>query len=361
MLKLILSSVLLFSATFACAQTREWTVMAYVNGRNNLESNALKDLHELELGYHKQDKVSIVVELARSADFAKREGNWSGVRRFEVLGNLNPFALRMNDMKILSPDTDMGSPEELVAFIRWAKTRYPAKRYLLVMWGHGISNIGLSTDNLTGHYITLPALKSALISTGGVDVLFADACAMQTVEFVYEMRGAAKYVVGSQLDTPKTGFPYYSLARLVHAPQMTARKLSAVIAGDYVKRYMLSSKPVIISAADVSRAGQLSGLMRANMRAVPRQLKRKFLLDFFWQTGDFSKGIKKFEYFDRALAANDKRMDSIVRGQLIFFKAANHKELGGLSGLGMGLPRTMDFMLRYLQLDFHTDSGARFR
>ena len=33
-------------------------------------------------------------------------------------------------------DTNAGKPEVLVDFIRWAKVRYPAEHYLVVLWGH---------------------------------------------------------------------------------------------------------------------------------------------------------------------------------------------------------------------------------
>jgi len=33
--------------------------------------------------------------------------------------------------------TNAGDPKVLVEFIRWAKARYPADHYMVVLWGHG--------------------------------------------------------------------------------------------------------------------------------------------------------------------------------------------------------------------------------
>ena len=52
-------------------------------------------------------------------------------------------------------DTNAGDPKNLVNFIQWAKVRYPAKHYLVIIWGHG-NGLSVAWDWPTSEY-SLPA------------------------------------------------------------------------------------------------------------------------------------------------------------------------------------------------------------
>jgi len=46
---------------------KEWTIMVFVNGKNNLETYALKDMNEMEM-IGSSDKVNVVVQIGRMAE-----------------------------------------------------------------------------------------------------------------------------------------------------------------------------------------------------------------------------------------------------------------------------------------------------
>ena len=67
------------------------------------------------------------------------------------------------------PLASMADPQTLSDFIRWSAENYPAEKYLLVIWDHGMGAVkGLCIDELfDGDTMRLDELKTAL-SNGGV-------------------------------------------------------------------------------------------------------------------------------------------------------------------------------------------------
>jgi len=54
--------------------SKEWTIMVFINGKNNLEQYGLKDVNEMEM-VGSGDKVNVVVELARIKGYSSADGN----------------------------------------------------------------------------------------------------------------------------------------------------------------------------------------------------------------------------------------------------------------------------------------------
>ncbi len=226
---------------------KEWTIMVFVNSKNNLESFGLKDVNEMEkIG--STDKVNIVAELGRISGYSTEDGDWKGSRRYLVKKD--------NDTKkINSPvvmeiaKSDMGNWKYLAEFVKWAKENYPAKKYVLVLWNHGsgwnkdlemldIGGKGISYDDETGHHLTTAELKSMLDQTGKINILAMDACLMQMVEVAYEVKDGANYVVASEETEPGDGYTYDTwLGPLVNRPTMSDAELSKVMVDSYADHY----------------------------------------------------------------------------------------------------------------------------
>ena len=70
---------------------REWTVMVYMNAKNNLEPFALSNFHSMAT-VGSTPKVSVLAQLGRPSSFryTPEDGNWSGVYRFLVNKNTKP-------------------------------------------------------------------------------------------------------------------------------------------------------------------------------------------------------------------------------------------------------------------------------
>ena len=224
---------------------KEWTIMVFVNGKNNLEKYALLDMNEMEM-IGSSDKVNIVTEVGRIAGYASNDGDWKTARRYLVKKD-NDFT------KITSPivaelgKVDMGDYKHLAEFANWAKTTYPAKRYMLIVWNHGAGWIksrpmdaakGISYDDETGNHITTPQFGLAMKAIGKVDVIGTDACLMQMPEVNYEIKDYVDYIVASEETEPGDGYTYnLMLGPLAAKPTMSAAELGKVTVDGYADHY----------------------------------------------------------------------------------------------------------------------------
>lgn len=168
---------------------REWTVMYYTLAKDELQKGARRIFDELK-SVGSTDKVAVVERL--------------GLPEGTAL-----FYIRKNGADKLASLTssDMGNYKELISFIKFVKTRYPAKRYALVLSGHGsgvqdqASRAGgraMLYDGETGSNISTRQLRMVFEQAGNVDILALNSCFMQMAESVYEIKDHVKAVVGSE-------------------------------------------------------------------------------------------------------------------------------------------------------------------
>ena len=270
----------------AAKPDKEWTVMVFVNAKNNLERYGLLDMNEMEM-IGSTDKVNVVVELGRIAGYDSSDGNWVSSRRYLVKKD-NDFK------KVTSPvvkdlgKVDMGDYKHLIDFANWAKTTYPAKKYMLVVWNHGAGWIktrgdsvkGISYDDETGNHMTTPQLGLAMKAIGKVDVYGSDACLMQMPEVNYEIKDYADYIVGSEETEPGDGYTYnLLLGPLVAKPAMSGAELGKLTVNAYADHYGTQdhTQSLIKSAAMTGLVPVVNNFVKAAMASGEKALVKTAL------------------------------------------------------------------------------------
>ena len=206
---------------FASPTQKEWTVLVYMNADNDLSSHAIADLNEMEeVGSSKE--VDIVVQL-------DTRGN-KGITRYHVQKDRVPSLTS----PVLSqlPEQDSSASETLMEFLLYGVENFPSKHYFLIIWSHGRGYMGgISYDESAGKWMSIAGLRAALsfmqdayLVGKRIDVYGADACFMQSLEVLYQLRGQAKYYIGSANREKKTGWAYQHVLRyLVADPYQTLR------------------------------------------------------------------------------------------------------------------------------------------
>lgn len=287
---------------------RQWTFMVYLAGDNNLEFHGHQDLLQMkQVGSN--DELAIVAQLDTYSP--------GPARRYYITAE---GSLEDDDVGADLGEINTGDPAELMRFAVWAMETYPARHYALVIWNHGtgwkeddiyklmsdagllvsqtslvssrqeqavntlmqeaqepqgvkalfkpsletILARGIAYDDTARDFLDNAQLKQAIgcsLAITGVDrfdLLGFDACLMNMVEVVYQVRDAAKMIVGSQEVEPAAGWPYDRILTALKArPRMGADELAAVI----VDRYMSSYGPLenlTQSALQVSRVQELA-------------------------------------------------------------------------------------------------------
>ena len=251
-------------------KVKEWTVMVFINAKNNLELSGLYNVNDMET-VGSDDKVNIVVELGRmngQAGDTDADGDWTGSRRLYIKKDADMDKIT-SPVVNTSPVVDMGDYKRVVDFVAWAKKTYPARKYMLVLWDHGAgwldplrqinrSGKGISFDDETNNYIRTRQIGSILKEAGKVDVLAYDACLMQMGEVAFEVKDNASVLLGSEEAVPGAGYPYgLILGALAERPAIGAEELGS-LAVDYFKRYYDAAG--VRAQLSAIRSSKLAGL-----------------------------------------------------------------------------------------------------
>ncbi|HBA59793.1 MAG TPA: hypothetical protein DCZ92_03025 [Elusimicrobia bacterium] len=225
------------------APVKDWTVMYYINGKNNLDAMMEGQMADLE-ETGSSARVNVVVERGSiGKGLGAFDKKWTGSRRYYMVKkSADDYGLGGLRSKVLMefPKADMGDYRHAVDFVNWARKNYPAKRYMFVIHNHGsgirdpekkpAGSKGISFDDETGNYITNVEIGKILRETGKVDVLVFDACLMQSAEIVYELKGLADFVIGSEEVAWGWTFKYGSMLRgLMATPAATGEQAALLL------------------------------------------------------------------------------------------------------------------------------------
>ncbi|MBI4801724.1 MAG: hypothetical protein HY796_04275 [Elusimicrobia bacterium] len=286
------------------AAERDWLVLVFINGRNNLARAAIMDVNEMEMT-GSTDKVAVTVELGLLND----RGNSSRlyIQKDATAGANNKLGAIISPA-VKVPGADMGSWKHFADFAKWSYRNYPAKNVLAILWNHGSGRIdiggadntgaelGIAYDDLTRNFIRNKqialALKEIERSTGKkVSIYASDACLMQMASVAYEIQDNADFIVGSQENVPGAGFPYDTiLAELAANPGTDAEALSKMMVDKFQNYYNGSGDNTTLSAV---RSSQLPGFAAAVndwVKAAATAANRKTLLEAEQGALSFEKG-----------------------------------------------------------------------
>lgn len=249
------------------ADVKDWTVLVFLNGDNNLESYAIDDLNEMER-VGSDDNVNIVVQIDRTWGYDSSNGDWTGTRRYYVTQDFNTFRINSDLIEDLG-ERNMGTPSELVNFVNWGIDNYPADHYFVDCWDHGdgwykdaggpfkafsydessYAEIGVANGELR-------EAVSAIASHLGrkVDLWGFDACLMGMFEVGYELKDAVGGLVASEETISVNGWRYdLFLAELTANPMMSALDL-----GESVARNFVSGIEATLSVVDLTTYDDLA-------------------------------------------------------------------------------------------------------
>lgn len=279
----------------------KWTVMVYMAGDNNLDSDGVSDLKEMK-------RVGSTDEVAVIAQF-DRKGTARHTKRYFVTNYQTSGTLSGDEVADLG-ETNSGSPLEFTQFIKWGMSKYPAEHYLVIIWAHGtgaydediyyeseralrrsLRRHGLFRSPMVRHFDTLAAktlsaedfdeivttiiapdddakdfldnveLKQALNAVGHkIDILGMDACLMSMAEVCYQVRESVGITVGSQAEEELEGWAYEGfLRRLINDPDMSPEQLSNAIVEEFAVLYEeYENAAVTLSACDLSESVTLA-------------------------------------------------------------------------------------------------------
>ncbi len=185
----------------------EWTILIYMAADNGLHSYAIEDIEEMELSQFGSE-ANIIVQMD-----GDQNSNRPSTYRYKI--NYHPEeGIQSTTISNLG-ESNSGSYLTLKNFVEWGFNRYKSEKKALVVWSHAngwakdIKGKGIAPDNDSESFISMSEHQmQAALSKNPLDILIYDACNMQSVENLTELKGIADYIIGSEETVPVTGLPY---------------------------------------------------------------------------------------------------------------------------------------------------------
>ena len=259
---------------------RLWTVMAYMVGDySNLDNNGFADLKEMKKA-GSSPEVTLLAQFSRGVKnrptkryLLTKDGRDGGLAR-DVVADLG--------------SVETSSPQALADFVCWGVENFPAKHYMLIMWGHGNGaddeklpplsqpvhhpeevsrGIALGyavVESQTVDFLDSRRFKKALAAATQrvgrkIDILGMDACLMSGIEICYQVRDSVHFTVAPEGFGPLDGWPYDKiLSELVKKPWLEPQQLTRLIVKKYLASYAdYEDVCVTQSICDLDRCGSL--------------------------------------------------------------------------------------------------------
>ncbi|MDD4005417.1 MAG: clostripain-related cysteine peptidase [Elusimicrobiaceae bacterium] len=329
-------------------ETKDVTVMVYMNARNELDRAAAQDIRDLAKNASGH-AANIVVEFGIVGKPITR--SYMTPAGFETVARI--------------PTGDMGDYRELASFLSWSKKNFPARQYLLVIWGHGsgwtdlypdkAASKGISYDYQTSNYIKTAELKNIFAIAGPVDVLVLNACRMQSAEVLFELRDCARFVVGSQLNIPVNSVNLARLTAIAATPGLSPKQLAVNIAKGSMRA---CGAPLSFSAIDMAELKKLPRYLDPVVRSMEQDVyairtlyKNSFRVDPAQQPGTVDLYSLAATLADRPAPANAMALRDYLSNQVI---AANFAIGTKARGLSIELPYPEHYNAARYKMNYST-------
>ena len=220
---------------------KDWTILIYANGNNDLEPemwHAVSNVTKVQSNPDINVVIQIgradekIVKLLRKNNLPQTDDNWNGVRRYFFADN--KLHLVDNLGKI-----NMADSRQLYEFIKWGIQACPAKRYMLILGGHGYQFVGTMTDYTqeAPYIMGIPEMTEAINKAANeagkkIDILMLDTCYFNFIEAIYELgkneNHAVQNVITYIFKGPIQGLPYNEVIELLQSNSCNSDTLAVI-------------------------------------------------------------------------------------------------------------------------------------
>lgn len=205
--------------------TAKRTILVYMAAENSLSSFALDDVEEMIVGMKSIDdsKNNLLVYLDANTRDATTQSK-SAPAIYRIRKNKSGNVVKEIVYQYPEQDDSSVTVARMTDVFQRSFGAFEADSYGLVLWSHGDGWIPYQTSSLrsfgqdggsNGPMMDILDLEEAisvgtnsLKGSGKFDFVFFDACFMQSVEVLYQLRSYCNFIIGCPMETPAQGSPY---------------------------------------------------------------------------------------------------------------------------------------------------------
>lgn len=238
----------------------KWHVMVFIAADNNL---GLVTAYDMLTQGNFSSNSSVISSVAYDINCTDQGGDH--IAGIAYIGDETAHNQEFNGITY-----DSASPQSLLQYLNWAKTNYPADKYMLVLYDHGDSwtknTSGILVDYTTnpGHQLEISELAQTINQSGlNIEVLTFRACLMASIEVMADLDNAVDYVVASQTlqqaGKDNASYPFAEIVTwLQQNPNTTARGLAIKNSDLYAQRFSgLADASTATSAVECAKVPTL--------------------------------------------------------------------------------------------------------
>lgn len=292
------------------------TIMYYAHGGGNLDINYIgnmRAMYKAEASCYKNVKIAIEYKFSTAKNLTELTTETTKTGTNEPVDNgANNAGTEVTDINylkqmyakgsrtfrfVLDPtktlkeqaeenylpgeNADITNPDSLTNFINWAAKACPAKKYVLILNDHGggytpnaeiFNSSAASTrgviydDGYEGKHFSAPSLSHAIKSANiRPEVIYFDACLMNSLEYMFELKDVTDYIVASTYTT-LAGAPYATLINIMSEASGQMRYALSKYTEYYVKSFDYEDDTTVnyydMTTTETAKLDQLGKSMR---------------------------------------------------------------------------------------------------
>lgn len=310
------------------------TIMVYMCA-TDLEAEsgmASTDIQEM-LYAEASEKVNIILETGGTSKWQNK-----------VISNRTNqrYRLRTDGLELLEDNMgrkSMVNPNTLTDFIQFSKKKFPADRYILIMWDHGGGSLkGFGYDEyFKNDSMTLDEIATALKNGGCYfDMVGFDACLMGTLETALVLEPYADYMIASEETEPDLGWYHTGwISALSKNTSLPTINLGKIIIDDYVKDvgFKIPDCQATLSLTDLS---EIKGTVPSSFSSFASSTKELLDAEKYKKVSDARAGAKEFSpsseinqidlvHFAENIGTNEaKSFSKVLRGCIKYNRSTSN-------------------------------------
>jgi hypothetical protein len=308
----------------AAPARKKWTILQYSAADNNLESDMVQDVIDMEK-VGSDNNTSLVVQIDRGKHPSEMSGAWRGCRRYflnKSTGGNEITSPVLQDMG----QVNMADPGTLKDFIVWGMKSYPAEHYILIISDHGDAWRGAIEDGSAGgDFMSMKKIGKALADARketkqGIDIIGFDACLMAGAEVAYEIKDSGALMIASQESEGADGWPYTKILTekvlqiiqqaLISKITISPKELAVKIVRESAKEQETLPTMSAVDLAKMPEIGKASKELAARILAT--ETPRQVLRDIAGETQSFD-GLKDYYDFCERIVKSDSIKDGSLK------------------------------------------------
>lgn len=283
-------------------QEKDWTLLMYVVGTDIVE-DAIRDIGEMQAAGN-TDNINIVGLLGGADLDGWREPTAS------LFEDGEEYAVDFE-----AKDPFMVSVDNLTDFIDWGIENYPAKKYMIMFYNHGMAIRGWGWENVIDDQFNIIDLKTGIENTNFIqsgnkfELMGFDACLMGCIEAQSSFQDLAHYYIASEETEPWHAWNWTPvITAMNNQSNLTGDQLGRIIIDEYIQHSVdNNSHAVTLSLIELAKVADLVQSLEDLVLSLNDEL---YLSNFIRARG-------KSEEYSKSLSNPEQSEDMVDIGDLV--------------------------------------------